>query len=120
MTVGEYQTWRANKIANGWAPPPPSPRVKTDAEIYADQLAAGYLDPVTGIKLKTTEGAQAKFTSQVTLLQVAIGAGALTTSSPTQLWDFDDNPHTLTVAQAFGLLLRYGLHCQTLFATYGP
>ena len=120
MTVAEFKSWEAQEIANGWTPILPPPPPKTDAEIYAEHLALGYLDPVTGIKLKTVETAQAKFTSQVALLQVALGAGAITTSSDTQIWDYENQPHTLTVAGTFGLLLRYGLHCQYLFATYGP
>jgi hypothetical protein len=120
MTVAAYEAWRDAEIAGGWAPPPAPPVQKTDAEIYAEHLALGFTDPVTGIKLKTTEGAQAKFTSQATLLQVALGAGAITVASNTQVWDFNDSPHTLTVGAALGLLLRYGLHCQQLFADYGP
>jgi hypothetical protein len=119
MTSEALAEWEANELANGWTPAV-VPIQKTDEEIYAEHLALGYLDPVTGIKLKTVETAQTKFTSQFTLLSGALQVQAVFPNTPTQVWDFADQPHTLTVEQVLGLLLRYGFHCQTLFANYGP
>lgn len=92
----------------------------TAAQIYADQQALGYVDIPTGLKLKTTENAQAKFTSQVTLLQLALSAGAITTATPQTFWDYADVEQTLTTGDLFALMLRYGMHCKTIFDQYAP
>ncbi|WP_438482725.1 hypothetical protein [Oleiharenicola lentus] len=103
------------------AQPPPL----TPAQIYAAQLAVGFLDADTGVKLKTTERARSMFTSQATLIQLALGvlpleARAPFLASPQQIWDFNDEEQTLSTADLIGLLLRYGQHWQTLFNQYAP
>lgn len=97
--------------------PAPTP---TAAQIYAEQQSLGYLDATTGLKLKTTEHAQAKFTSQVALVQLALSAAVITPATPQTIWDFADAEQELSTADFLGLMLRYGLHCKTLFDEYAP
>jgi hypothetical protein len=92
----------------------------TDAEIYAAQQALGYLDATTGLKLKATENAKQQFTSQVTLLQLALSVSAVGPSSPVEIWDYNNAMQTLPLSDFMGLMLRYGLHCQQLFKDYAP
>ena len=74
----------------------------------------------TQIKLKTTESAQQKFTSQVALTQVALQAGVINLESQMSVWDYNDTEKQLTVQEFLGLILRYGMYCQALFANYAP
>lgn len=98
---------------------PPAP-VQTQAEIYATALAPGYLDDSTGLRLKATEAAQSKFTSALALLDLALGAGALTSASDFTFWDYADQMQTLSVADFKALMLRYGLWCAQQFADFAP
>lgn len=91
-----------------------------DAEAYAMKLAEGYTDATTGKKLKTTESAQAEFTKQNSLYELALKKGAVTESTEVTFWDFEDNPHVLTLSEYQNLLLRYGLYCQYLYANFAP
>ena len=104
----------AAELASPRTPPP------SQAQIYAAQLAAGYTDEATGIKLKTTEQAQSKFTQGLVLIARALDAGQLTDESTFSIWDFDNVEHVLTVADYRALILRYGLFCQQLFNVYAP
>lgn len=98
---------------------PPAP-AQTDAEIYAAQQALGYLDTTTGIRLKCTEYAQAKFTSQVALTRLALSLGAITGATEQTLWDADNTEHTLSTDAFLLLMLRYGMHCKAIFDQYAP
>lgn len=98
----------------------PAAPVFTDEDLYAAALAPGYLDVPTGIRLKTVERAQAKFARMVTLIELALGAGAMTSSSDLVFFDFADQPQTLTVANFKALMLRYGVHCKGLFDDLAP
>ncbi|HVT74591.1 MAG TPA: hypothetical protein VHD61_15765 [Lacunisphaera sp.] len=104
----------AAALASPPQPPPPQ------AQIYDQQQALGYVDTATGLKLKTTEYAQAKFTSQVALVRLALSAGAIDDSTAQNFWDFDNAEQTLSTADFLALMLRYGLHCKTLFDTFAP
>lgn len=101
-------------------PTPSAPAGESPEQVYLSKQAEGYLDSPTSLKLKTTESAQQKFTSQVTLLQLALASGQITTSSPVELWDYDDEIHTLPLSDFMGLMLRYGFHCNQLFKDYAP
>lgn len=90
------------------------------AEIYVQQQALGYEDTITGLKLKTTEYAQGKFTSQVALVRLALSAGAIDNDTPQTFWDFNDAQQTLSTADFLALMLRYGLHCSAMFGQYAP
>lgn len=103
-----------------WAIAHPTPPVPTRQQVYEAQLAAGYLDSATGLKLKTTEYAQGKFTSQVALLNLALSAGACSPTTPQTIWDFAGQPHTLATSDLLALMLRYGVFCTQLFANYAP
>lgn len=108
----------ATDIAYALANPAPMPL--TDVQIYEQQQALGYEDATTGLKLKMTDRARSHFTSQVTLVQVALSAGIINTSTPQHLWDFNDAEQTLSTADFLALMLRYGVAWQTMFATYAP
>ena len=96
------------------------PDGQTDSEIWQDKLAGGWVDDVTGIKLKTTEAARNLFSGQVTMIREAIDAGILNGSVPLEIWDYNEQPHTLTVTELRGLLLRYGLAWAQMFNQYAP
>lgn len=97
----------------------PTPQL-SDEQIYAEHLAAGYDDPVTGLKLKTVERAQAKFGRMCTLIDLGVSQGVMTSESMVTLFDFNEAPHELTVTAFRALMLRYGLHCKTVFDLYAP
>lgn len=90
--------------------PAPDPQ-----EAYESALEAGYIDGPTKIHLKTDRASQTLFTSQVTLLQLATAAKVA--PATTDIWDQTGTKRTLPLADFYGLMLRYGLHCQALFAT---
>lgn len=119
MTVAGFEAWRAAEIAGGWAPTVEVAE-PSEQEIYEAQLAAGYEDATTGIKLKTTERAWQMFSAQVTLIQVALNAQAITTSTPQTFFDFHGQQQALTTGQFIGLMLRYGAHCREIFINYAP
>jgi hypothetical protein len=93
---------------------------KTPQELYEAQLAKGYTDPTTGIKLKTTEHAQAKFGQLATLLSAALSAGAVAPSAPHRIYDFSEAEHNLPTVELMALLLRYGFFCAQLFIDHAP
>lgn len=101
-------------------PKPVIAPVQTQAEIYETHLDLGYVDAATGIKLKTTESAQAKFAQLVTLLSVALQANAVQPTTTQEFYDFDDAAHTLPISAIIALLMRYGFFCANLFNTYAP
>lgn len=87
---------------------------------YADSMTGGYEDADTGIKLKTTQAAQDKFTSLITMLQEGLALGVITNDSNQVIWNYDNQPITLTVLQIRQLLFRYGIYCKTFFDEYAP
>jgi hypothetical protein len=87
---------------------------------YVDALDSGYIDSETGITLKTTAHAQAMFTSMVTMLQEGLCLGVITNSTEQVIWNFDNEPVTLTVLEIRQLLFRYGMHCKNFFDLYAP
>ncbi|MBS0632016.1 MAG: hypothetical protein JSS11_08895 [Verrucomicrobia bacterium] len=89
----------------------PAPVQMSEPRIYAEQLGAGYAAGPTGLKLKATERAQPRLSSQLTLIQVALAVAALTMEEPQPFFDFDDAPQTLPTDDFLALMLRYGLHC---------
>ncbi|HLP26665.1 MAG TPA: hypothetical protein VK477_13375 [Acidobacteriota bacterium] len=97
----------------------PAP-VPSDAQIYAEQLALGFTDPVTGLKLKTTEYAIGKFTSAAQLVQLALSLGAIDAAAPQTFWDFTDVERTLPTSDFLALMLRYGVAVKQTFDTYAP
>jgi hypothetical protein len=88
--------------------------------VWQSKLEEGYLDPVTSIKLKTTESAQSLFTSMTALINEAINLGALANDSNTSIWDYHEAEQTMTVLQLRQLLLRYGMYCKSMFDLYKP
>lgn len=90
------------------------PQVDTQSA-YESALEAGFVDPVTKLHLKTDRASQTLFTSQVTLLQLATAAKVA--PATTDIWDQTGAKHTLPLADFYGLMLRYGMYCQQLFAT---
>lgn len=86
---------------------------KTADEIYKDKLDAGYLDTETGIKLKTTQSAQAEF-SQTMVLMNMLPDGTYS------IWDYNDAELKLPKADIVALLGRYGTFCYQLFCDYAP
>lgn len=83
---------------------------------YESALAAGYVDATTKIHLKTDRASQTLFTSQVTLIQLA--ASAKMAPANVDIWDYSGEKHTITLAEFYGLMLRYGMYCQGLFAQH--
>jgi hypothetical protein len=107
----------ASDIATAIATPPQS---LTDQQIYEAQLAPGFSDALTGVRLKCTDSAQSKFTRMLVLLDLAMAAGLMTDATEVEIWDYDDAPQTITVAAFHGLMLRYGVHCKALFDQFAP
>ncbi len=103
MTKQELETWLA-------AQPP------LEVEVFDLQakLLEGWFDEVTGRRWKTTNEAQARFTSAVVLNNLAISAGLKTVESDVDVWDYNDEKLTLSGPQFMGLMLRYGAYIQSL------
>jgi hypothetical protein len=93
---------------------------KTPAQIYAEHLAAGYVDAVTGYKLKTGEYDTMKFTQQLVRLNSKLQNGDMLPTDLQSFWDFNDVEHELPAAEMVALLDRYGDFCTELFNTYAP
>ena len=96
------------------------PPQKEASEIWQEKLDGGWLDQLTNIKLKTNKEARDLFTGQVVMLREALDAGVLTADAELSIWDYHEQSHTLTVSQLRGLLLRYGIAWQQMFAEFAP
>jgi hypothetical protein len=93
----------------------------TPAESYTKRLSRGsYTDAPTGLKLKITESAQAKFTQQFTLLTAALAAGVTNPQDEQTFYDYKDEEKKLSTTDLLALLLRYGTYCQKVFIDYAP
>ena len=116
-TFADFEALDAWKAAHeGIRPENFTPKAGNDPwSTYESALAAGYTDQSTGLHLKTEREAQTLFTSQVTLLQLAVTAKVA--PATVDLWDASGTKRTLALADFFALMLRYGLYCQQLFAT---
>ncbi len=108
----------AADIAYALANPPV--QAPTQQEIFDAQLALGYLDAPSGIKLKTIQRAQNRFTSMVTAIELALSVGAKQLTDEETIWDFADEPHVLPIANFRVLMLRYAAHCKAVHAEYSP
>ncbi len=99
----------------------PTPEVgPSEAEVWRAKLTEGWLDPVTKIRLKTTEEARNLFAGQVVMIREAIDQGQLSNDVLMPIWDFYEQPHTLSVGAIRNLLIRYGMAWQTMFNQYAP
>lgn len=87
---------------------------------YNDALNSGFTDPILGVKLKTTKHAQEMFTALVTGLQEGLSLGRISNDTQIVIWNYTDEPVTLTVIQARNLLFNYFLHCKAFFDDYAP
>ena len=76
------------------------------------ELAKGYLDAASGIKLKATIEAQARFTSLVTGMQVAEKLGQADNTSTVEITDYDDVPRPMSWIELQILMLRYMVYCK--------
>lgn len=102
-------------------------QVPAQAEAYAQRvaqweafLADGWTDSITGIKLATDTSARSKFTSYAAYLRDQLDLGKMTNDTLIQIWDFDGNPHTLTVLQCRNLLADWGTNWLSNYAQYAP
>lgn len=80
----------------------------------------GYVDQITNIKLKTTIAAQTRFASMIVLVKEAIDLGFITNDSNQTIYDYNEQPHTMTTMELRQLMLRYGLYCKYIFDEYAP
>ena len=76
------------------------------------ELEKGYLDAASGIKLKATIEAQARFTSLVTGMQVAEKLGQADNNTPVEITDYDDVPRSMSWIELQILMLRYMVYCK--------
>jgi hypothetical protein len=88
--------------------------------IWYQKLQEGFTDPVTNVKLKTTVDAQRWFTSMAISVREAIDLGAITNDTQQVIWDFNEQPQTLTTLEIRQVLLRYAAYCQEIFNLYKP
>jgi len=102
----------AHALAN---PPPPSAEA-----VWAQKLAGVIVDPVTSIPLKASIATRDILTATLVFLREAETAGAITESTYQTIWDADNVPHEMTVADLRGLLLRYGAAWQAMHAEFAP
>ncbi len=98
----------------------PEADYKAQLQSYESALNDGWTDDVTGVKLKTTKHAQEMFTGLVTMLQEGISLGLITNDTEQVIWNYDNEPVTLTVLQIRQILFRYGMHCKSFFDEYAP
>lgn len=102
---------------------PPNVEVQTeltDAEIWAEKLAGGWVDPVTSIKLKTNEAARNLFQGQSGLMREAVELGSASNDTPVSIWDFYEQEHVLSLLEMRLLLLRYGFAWKAMFDEFAP
>lgn len=92
--------------------------LKAEIMPYDNELAKGYLDAETGIKLRADSTAQRKFTSQLLLLRTAVEYATAPTDMPVRLWDYDGNSHEIPFTAYVGLILRYGMYVATVEARF--
>lgn len=96
-------------------PAPPAPSVE---QVWAGKLA-GFLT-VNGLDLKANRSAKNDFTGMFTLLGGGIQAGAITGSTPVDIWDWHETKHTLPASDCLALLLAYGFEWQAMFNEFAP
>lgn len=61
--------------------------------------------------LKITKDAENEFSKLITLLNLGIQQNTFTSNSPIQIWDYYDNPVTLTIERFLQIMVSYGLYC---------
>lgn len=97
-----------------------APPEALDQSIWLGKLAAGWVDPDTGIKLKTTEPARILFSDAMVLMREELDAGEITGETLRPIWDYDEQMHVLKVNDLRALLRRYGNAWQQMFAEFAP
>ena len=90
------------------------------AAIWAEKLAGRIVDADTGIPLNASIAARDILTSHLVLLREAEAAGMVAPSTPQTIWDADNVPRQMTVAELRLLIIRYGIAWQALHAEFAP
>jgi len=88
--------------------------------VWLEKLGAGWVDPVTGIKLKTTESARILFSDAIGLMREELADGDITLETLRPIWDYQEQMHVMKVSELRSLLKRYGQAWQQMFAEFAP
>jgi hypothetical protein len=94
---------------------PPTPE-----QIWWDKLAGTISDGPTGIVISASEPTRIILTGQLAMVSVALQVGAITPSTPQDIWDSAGTKHTLPTSDLIALLLRHGQAWAALFAEFAP
>lgn len=97
----------------------PPPEV-SEQVVWLEKLLGGWVDPDTGIKLKTNESARILFSDAMGLMREELDAGEITGETLRPIWDYDEQMHVLKVNDLRSLLRRYGKAWQQMFAEFAP
>lgn len=88
--------------------------------IWEQKLAAGWTDDVTGIKLKTDIESRNSFTGEFSLTKALLEDGLVQPTDSAPFWDYNEQLHTLTLADIQGMLIRYGIAWRQMFNEFAP
>lgn len=96
-------------------PPGASPE-----QVWAEKLASVIVDGPTGIAINADIRTRGLMGDTLNLLREAEFAGYVTGATAQQFWDAEGVQHIITVADLRGLILRYGIAWQAMFAEFAP
>lgn len=116
-SVGDYEKYCED---NAVSRPASADVPRSAEEIWADKLAGGWTDPVSGIKLKTNEAARNLFIGQFVLIQAGIMGGKIQPTDNRSIWDADEVEHKLSAYEILELLGRYGAAWEGMFNKFAP
>lgn len=98
----------------------PTPTAPSAEMIWRDKLAGRIVDATTGIEIEANEAVRNLLTGQLVMITTALNLGAITTSTPQDIWDADGVKHTMTTLELISLILRHGAAWQAMFAEFAP
>lgn len=105
----------ADEAARLHAEANPSPE-----SIWWAKLNGTITDAQTGIEIAASENVRNILTGQLVMVTTAINVGAITASTPQDIWDHHGVKHTMPASDLIGLILRHGQAWAAMFAEFAP
>lgn len=98
--------------------PPAAP--KSPQEIWWEKLSGTITDGPTRIEIAANEATRNLVTGQMVMVTTALNVGAITASTPQDIWDVHGAKHTLPTADLIALILRYGAAWSAMYSEFAP